>query len=201
MSIDAWRGRLGIEYTLRNQPDVDEIREELGLMLDGVGLGTILEVGCNRGLNLKALDYCGWVVMGVEPNQAARTLAKKDGVTVIDGDICDLPFSSEAFDLVFTAGVLIHIPPDQIDRALDEMVRVSSRYVLAIEYYAKQETRKKYRGDWLWKRPYGHMLRGRGLELQRGGVAHGPFAGCSWWLFSKYLDDHSGEVELEPPAA
>ena len=51
-----------------------------------------------------------------------------------DGHAADLIFAPDAFDLVLTCGLLIHIPPDQIRQVIEELVRVSKRYVLAIEY-------------------------------------------------------------------
>jgi ubiquinone/menaquinone biosynthesis C-methylase UbiE len=77
-------------------------------------------------------------------------------VGVLYGHAFDLPFKNEYFDLVFSAGVLIHIPPDHLPEALREIYRVSKRYLLSIEYFAEQETVIHYRGheDLLWKRNF-----------------------------------------------
>jgi len=98
------------------------------------------------------------------------------------------PWWSASFDLVFTAGVLIHVPPAEIDEVLRGMARVSRRWLLSVEYEADVETMINYRGqdDLLWKRPYGAMLakygavRGSGLLTKADG-----FDNCTWTLVEK----------------
>lgn len=56
------------------------------------------------------------------------------------GDITQLQFDDLAFDLVFCAEVLEHIPPNQLQKACDELGRVSKDYLL-IGVPFKQDTR------------------------------------------------------------
>ena len=87
-------------------------------------------------------------ILGVEPNRHALAIARcaSDKVSAMAGNIYDLPFKDQYFDLVFTSGVLIHIPlerrvcPTQCWR----IARVTRRYILAIEYYDRQETPIEY---------------------------------------------------------
>jgi len=55
-------------------------------------------------------------------------------------------FADASIDLVFTAGVLIHVPPEQLERAQREVHRVSRKYILAVEYFSARPEAVEYRG-------------------------------------------------------
>jgi pseudaminic acid biosynthesis-associated methylase len=78
---------------------------------------------------------------------------------VMQGTAFELPFRDAYFDLAFTSGVMIHISPDDLGTAMDEIYRVSRRYIVAIEYDHPVETEIKYRGHTaaLWKRDHGGL--------------------------------------------
>jgi pseudaminic acid biosynthesis-associated methylase len=165
-------------------------------MLEGLPIKRVLEVGCNRGHNLRALvELLGdrSEVVGVEPNQYALELARATSVkvSVLHGDAHALPASDEYFDLVFTAGVLEHIPLEDLPAALKEIYRVSKRYILMIEYFAEKETVIHYHGhnDLLWKRdfPKHYLTQFPDLSLIRSGY-WGPescFNRANWCLLEK----------------
>lgn len=92
------------------------------------------------------------------------------------------------FDLVFTCGVLIHIPPDDLKQVMQGLIDSSVGYVLAIEYEAKEETEVEYRGHKgkLWKRDYGKLYQELGLELVEKGFLL-EFDNCTYWLMRKPL--------------
>jgi pseudaminic acid biosynthesis-associated methylase len=165
-------------------------------MVGDLPIRRVLEVGCNRGHNLVALSHVlpeSNEVIGVEPNphalEIARTASTK--VAVLRGTIFDLPFKDSYFDLVFTAGVLIHVSPDELSAALAEIYRVSRRFVLAVEYFAEEEQKIEYRGhdNLLWKRNFLREYQSRfpNLELTRSGVwdAADGFDHASWWLLER----------------
>ena len=54
----------------------------------------------------------------------------------------NLKFNDEKFDLVITSNVLLHIPPESIKEAISELVRVSKNYILCIEYFEKNKSKK-----------------------------------------------------------
>ncbi len=90
-----------------------------------------------------------------------------------------------------TACVLIHVSLSDLPRALNEIYRVSSHYLLAIEYFAEEETVIHYRDhdDLLWKRDFlGHyQTQFPDLDLVRQGY-WGPedgFDRAHWWLLEK----------------
>lgn len=215
MTEQLWRGEFGDEYTERNAAGrLAQKRYEFWASLqDQYPFGSVLEVGCNAGANLAAITFSPSMfrprvapIAGVDVNVHAlmefKTLTWDtwtSGRYVYDPRRHDvrvapataLPFGSRAFELVFTSGVLIHLDDEQLSRAMDEIVRVSRRYVLAIEYFAPTRVEVPYRGHAgaLWKRPYDRLYQERfpQLALCEQGVL-GPDDGwddCHWWLFKK----------------
>lgn len=140
--LAAWQGEFGDAYTERNRVDPDFVLPFMQTMLNGLAISSALEIGCNRGHNLLALaGVLGSEaeVVGIEPNRHARESARSSSsqIAVLEGQATDLPFKDGAFELVMTAGVLIHIPLEQLPQVMREIYRVSRRYVLAVEYFAE----------------------------------------------------------------
>ncbi|MBA7689247.1 hypothetical protein ES703_97751 [subsurface metagenome] len=50
------------------------------------------------------------------------------------GNIFDILYKDNYFDLILTAGVLIHINPEDLLKALKEIFRVTKKYYLMLEY-------------------------------------------------------------------
>lgn len=189
---NEWLGEFGDDYTARNIPSPDDILRRRLLfaeVIDGLDpLCDVLEVGCNVGQNLTALEpLTGAVLRGLEPNDSAR---RRCAYPTIKGEATYLPYTHSSFDFVFTAGVLIHIPPADIDMACNELIRVSSRYIAVVEYFSEEERMVPYRGknDMMWTRNYGRLFMQRGLNLCGYGFRWGAVTGMdsvTWWVFEK----------------
>lgn len=187
--IRHWRGRLGTEYAIRDKPRIPE-RKDVFEKLDMLGYPSVLEVGCNHGNNLDALSSGRTV--GVEPNQFARRIARQGGHEVIDGVCHNLPFDDREFDLVLTAGVLIHVPPRKLDRSIRELIRVTRGTLLCLEYIGDDEV-IPYRGHrkGIWKRDYGGEILKRADGPVRMDVTpeaflrDTPFEGCTAWKMTR----------------
>ena len=190
--LQVWKEGFGKDYTDRNYVDW-RIRIPLfNSILEGLSLDTILEVGCNSGHNLKTLQYIlpKARVWGIEPNEYALDLAWEQGLNVLYGDASDLIFDNKYFDLVFTIGVLIHIPIEQLPTALEEIYRVSKKYILAMEYYSIVDTPITYRGrsELLWKRDFkNHYLTQFPYlkVIKRGVINMETLDRMNYWLFEK----------------
>ena len=167
--IRMWTGAFGKEYTDRNAYTLEQVDElyKKNYGITGTELyeefigdlersAKILEVGSNIGNKLLALQRMGFKdLYGIEVNSYAVELAKANtkNINIIRGDAFDIPFKNRYFDLVFTSGVLIHIAPQDIERALREIYRCSREYIWGFEYYADTYTEVPYRGhsELLWK--------------------------------------------------
>jgi hypothetical protein len=99
-------------------------------------------------------------------------------------------YEGGTFDLIVTAGVLIHIPPAQLHSTMQAIVDASADYVLAVEYHAEQEEEVEYRGHagMLWRRPYGKLYQAMGLVLVDEWDAGEGFDRCRAVLLRKRID-------------
>lgn len=190
-----WQGSFGDEYTERNAAAADRREPFWRELLTAHPCTRVLEVGCNLGANLK------WVsrfvppheVYGIDINEHAlkRVRTELPDVNAVWGKARELPFRDSFFDLVFTCGVLIHQPPDVLPDIMAEIVRCSSKYILAAEYYAESLQEIPYRGQQgaLFKADYGAMyqkyfsdlrLLKKGLLSKKDG-----WDDVTYWLFEK----------------
>ena len=197
---DIWSGDFGDDYTDRNKINY---RNNLKVFIDVITAlknkyhdYSVLEIGCNKGHNLTALKFLGFKqvnIIGVDINDYALRLAREDGHNVINENILNLSFDNNTFDLVFTMGVLIHISPDDIDKAVKEMCRVSKKYILAMEYPADTEEVVHYHGrdDLLWKRNFARVLTEANPNIRIighwnwGGKYSSFYDRLDGWLFEK----------------
>jgi pseudaminic acid biosynthesis-associated methylase len=203
--LAAWTGDFGDAYADRNDFDDWKLApgtEAFRRMVGGLKTESILEVGSNIGLNLLFLNTLfqgSQKLYAVEPNaKAFHRLTSQDRVRLAGAwntDAFHLPLADASVDLVFTAGVLIHIAPEDLGAALDEIVRVSRRYVLCIEYFSHQPVEVPYHGHsgLLFKRDFGAFYLDRFPQLRP--VDYGflwqrefkIFDNLNWWLFEKLL--------------
>ena len=101
----------------------------------GLGCKRILDVGCNIGMEL--VSFPTYVdLTGVDSNLLALKMAKErfPYFKFEHGDVTNLEYVDNSYDLVFDRGLLIHLPINMVDKAMGEMLRVSKKYVLNIEY-------------------------------------------------------------------
>lgn len=190
--LKLWRSEFGSAYTSRNDRELPARVEAFRQMLAGVPIKRALEVGCNVGWNLTYLQALGINAYGIEPQAGAVAEAHQRGLSqVTQGSAFALPFADNSFDLVFTAGVLIHISPQDLPHAMNEIFRVSKRYVLYVEYDADYEEEIPYRGHThaLWRRDHRaayarNLPRLRLLRAGHWGWEYG-FDCCGWGLFEK----------------
>jgi pseudaminic acid biosynthesis-associated methylase len=183
----VWKGDFGRAYTDRNTFDTETLdrltqknygitKTEINkIFLEGIASdASLLEVGCNAGNQLLLLRQMGYTnLAGVELQPYAFEVARQrlPGVELKLGSALNLPHPDNSFDVVFTSGVLIHIAPPDLPRAMDEIYRCAKTYIWGMEYYCPDVTEVSYRGhnELLWKMDYAqrYLERFPGLELVR----------------------------------
>lgn len=185
-----WAGPAGEAYTARNRVAWEKRIPFWTRITNRTQPRSVYEVGCNAGWNLSCLRHFRRQGYGCDVNPVAVGQARAAGLDVYQGDALEAlaNFPHPTFDLVFTCGVLIHIPPETLPLVMQSIVRVSAQYVLAIEYEG-DEAMVEYRGerDRLWRRHYGALYQDMGLRLVDSGQV-GPadgFDNCTWWLLEK----------------
>jgi len=194
-----WQGEFGDAYVDRNA-GAAAVASSLAFfgraLARAGGLGSVLELGTNRGLNLQALRALlpQAQLQGVELNGKACALARALNVAEIwEGSLFDYPVP-KGFDLAFTKGVLIHLPPDLLPAAYDKLYQASRRFILVAEYYNPTPVEVSYRGhaERLFKRDFAGELLDRHADLRLldyGFVYHRdplfPADDISWFLLEK----------------
>jgi len=191
VSEQFWAGDFGKEYTKRNRVQWSQRAPFWQRTLEQMTLWphNILEVGCNAGWNLNAIRHIDPEInlVGVDVCQDAIIEAEESGHECYLMSAKQLDMLDEKFDLVFTAGVLIHVPPNDMDETMDAIINASQRYVLAVEYPSWEEEEVEYRGhsEKLWRRPFGEYYINKGLDLVSMGDAGPGFDKCGYWLLRK----------------
>lgn len=197
-----WRGKFGSDYALRNTdedylPAYRMLWARIILALGRIP-NTILEVGANTGLNIKALsgllEEAPPEFYAVEPNRRAREELELTGLCkrVIDGTAQKIDLTDGIADLAFTSGVLIHVPPHELLDACKEIHRCSSKWIVCIEYFNDTPVSIPYRynTDALWKRDFGSFWMDNFPDLKclNYGFIWKRETGLdsmNWWIFSK----------------
>lgn len=178
---EFWVGEFGNEYLQRNIGE-DVVTSNLllfgNIMKRLSHINSILELGCNIGLNLEALKKIdkNFSLTGFEINDTAVEIARSKNIAhIVKGTIVKPLDTNQTFDLTFTKTVLIHINPELLPVVYDNLYNCSNRYIMVCEYYNPTPMVVSYRGhaDRLFKRDFaGEMIDRYGLRLVDYGFAY-----------------------------
>jgi ubiquinone/menaquinone biosynthesis C-methylase UbiE len=120
----------------------------------------ILDCGCGYGKLSRILTDKGFDVHAVDNSQSILDNIKDAKFKISCQDAKNLKFDDNYFDLVFTDGLLEHLNRADIDKVIQEEIRVSKRYVLnlipsdtfvnKINEFIFSRGRKEYRNrEWM----------------------------------------------------
>jgi len=160
-----WQGEFGKEYISRNigaklaaanLSFFSEVIRRTG------NLGNILEMGCNVGMNLRALRSLlpSCKLTGIEINEEAAKILREWGeAEVVVDSVLDVTLDT-TYELTFTKGLLIHINPDYVNEVYKRLYEYSTKYILIAEYYNPTPVALEYRGhkDRLYKRDFANEI-------------------------------------------
>ena len=104
---------------------------------------SIFEIGFFAGRNLKYISeaFPDASVGGLEVNPKAVRFAREKlpNCNLLHFDLHELSDISGVSDIVFTSGVLIHVPPEDLTSAIKQMISRAARYVMHLEQLGKNE--------------------------------------------------------------
>ncbi len=169
---EFWASEFGDAYIERNIGD-DLLARKTALFANIMSradrIQSVIEFGCNVGLNLVALKRLMPTadLTGIEINARAAGRAEESGVSVARRSI--LGYRAEQhFDLVLISGVLIHIDPAQLSDVYDALHSACGRYLCVVEYYSPDPVEVSYRGhkNRLFKRDFAGELLDRFGDLR-----------------------------------
>lgn len=136
---------------------------------------SILEIGCNCGPNLYQLgkEFPDAKMRGIDINpivvEKGNEWFAQEGVSNImlsvgKADELD-QFPDKSFDVVFTDAVLIYIGPDKIKEVMKNMIRITRKALILVEWHSFERRRKDMYGlgictsNGIWKRDYVALLK------------------------------------------
>lgn len=161
-----WQGEFGNDYISRNK-SISLLASNISLFSDIFkktnNVSSVLELGCNVGMNLKAIHqlYPDSSLTGIEINKkACKELEFWGKASVINKSILDCNIK-EKYDFVFTKTVLIHVNPDYLNDVYSILYESTNKYILIAEYFNPNPVEIVYRGheERLFKRDFcGDML-------------------------------------------
>lgn len=195
-----WKGQFGNDYTARNinlvENNYQMFKKIFELKTLSEDIKSIIEFGCGTAMNLQALQrifpnavYEGWEIN----NTAIQSVANLNkNINIIPMSMLDCDYKNR-FDLVLSKGLLIHIHPDNIQKAYDVLYNASNKYILLCEYYNPVLCPVIYHGNdgKLWKRDFAGEMIKRYSDLKLldyGFVYHEdkyPQDDITWFLLSK----------------
>ena len=121
---------------------------------------TILEIGCNCGPNLFLLakKYPNARIVGIDINKDAVDQGNDfflemgiKNVILMVGKADNLGmFDDGQFDVVFTDAVLIYIGPDKIMKVIKEIIRITKKSSILLEWHdEKFDGKGRFYGHWI----------------------------------------------------
>ncbi|MDQ3003079.1 MAG: class I SAM-dependent methyltransferase [Fibrobacterota bacterium] len=142
-----------------------------------------LEIGCGFGRNLDYLTrnlegrpvFWGLDISEKMLLKGRRELSAACGLA--QGDLQALPFRGERFNLVFTHGVLMHVPPHALAGALAEMARVCGSEILLVEETFWKGIKKRESvnlNGYTFIHDYAGILPREGFDILESGESGGP---------------------------
>lgn len=157
-----WANEFGNEYIARNEsPELlaSAIAMFAEILSKTEGVTSVVEFGCNIGINLSALSHlcpsAGIRAVEINPTAAAIAAKKLPQARIVTGSI--LEYEPEGLsDLAFTCGVMIHLNPEMLPSVYKKLAAASQKYVVIAEYYNPTPVSISYRGheDRLFKRDF-----------------------------------------------
>lgn len=145
------------------------------LLTGGFTQGDILEFGCGNGAAVEMLISKGLNVQGMDVTLAGLVENRNGHYT--EAALWDLPFGDKNFDMTYSTDVLEHLPPDKIEAAIKEILRVSKRITVHIiatfscEMYGQELHLTQQPIKW-WKEQFAksaeaNLYRGKYLVVDR----------------------------------
>jgi SAM-dependent methyltransferase len=124
-------------------------RNRVKSLTQGLQAGSrVLDIGCGRGVMIRALLDLGFEAHGVEISEAAAAAVDDRADVRIAADLADANHESNSFDAVIMWHVLEHLrDPAETLSAIQRILRPGGRLILAVPNFASWQS-KWSQNDW-----------------------------------------------------
>lgn len=167
-------------------------KEVLSILRSLPKFGSLLEVGCSVGPNLKLIQnaFPGVKLAGIDPNEAsveaAHTFVPGGGVILGDARKLGTLFEMKSFDVVLADASLMYITPDEIRGVMDQIALIAKKAVVIVERCTDSKLGSLAGG--VWGRDYELLLRERGFKVESVKITEEMWPGSpNWAKFGKII--------------
>lgn len=150
--------------------------------------GSLLEIGCSVGPNLKRIysEFPLAELSGIDPNKDSVERAKEylpKGVTVTEGDVRTMRLKD--VDIILADASLMYITPEEIREVMDRIALCAGKGVVIVERYAPSKTGEVVGG--VWGRDYEALLKERGFKVDKVKITEDMWPGSPNWAKFGYI--------------
>lgn len=125
------------DYASHYNEEMAKFIKDLALSLR---VQNVLEIGCSAGNDLKLFPQES-EVNGIDVSEVAITQARENlpSFSFKTGNATSIPFEDNSIDLVFTRNLFNYLESAHIRKAIDELFRVSKKYIFNIELFSEND--------------------------------------------------------------
>ena len=136
-----WNGDIGYRSPGYRDFDINVIKEAVILLMKPE---SVLDIGCAYGYSVGRFNDLGIKARGIDISQYALSQAPDYCKPyLVHAPAWDIPFKDKEFDVIFSSGILEHVPEDKMEHTVAEIVRVSSRGVIGVSCLDDPSTHKE----------------------------------------------------------
>ena len=150
---------------------------------------TLAEVGSNCGPNLEVIrrkfPYTG--LSGLDISKKAVEEGRGRGLDLTEGKADMLPWKDKSYDYVLADAVLMYIGPDKILKVIEEMLRVTKKKVIIIDFHKKNANPLGEVEVGHWVRDYESLFAKYGLQVKVRKITEEEWPGSYSWKKLGYL--------------
>jgi SAM-dependent methyltransferase len=161
---EAYTASFGLQWNLLRRTQIDRFNgtsvsadrfySGTGWTPDALSGQRILEVGCGAGRFTQVMVDAGAEVYSMDYSTAVDACWANHGphprLTIVQGNLFEMPFKKAHFDKVFCYGVLQHTPdPKRAFMGLTQFVGLGGQ--IAIDVYAKERWPSRWTSKYLWR--------------------------------------------------
>lgn len=135
--VAYWRER-GESYEAKFTPALYAEQEvAIAALLSRIEYSSVLEVGCGFGrigaIAQAIRPFASYTGIDLSTAMLASAATRVDG-ELVESSLLDFQTAGRRFDLVIAVEVLMHVPPDELERTVRKLLRLTGRHLVTVDW-------------------------------------------------------------------